>query len=128
MSHTAISSDHISDRACEHCAVSFIARRSDQRFCSDRCRLRHWRLQKSAASVTTNEGLLAASHVQAARQILLGLIDADPRAAVAERVRVAFAELAKLDQAIIRLQRQTPAPRSSNLAPGEPSENRSIEC
>ncbi|GAA3096897.1 hypothetical protein GCM10010530_22020 [Kribbella aluminosa] len=78
--------------------------------------------------MTTNEGLLAASHVQAARQILLGLIDADPRAAVAERVRVAFAELAKLDQAIIRLQRQTPAPRSSNLAPGEPSENRSIEC
>jgi ribosomal protein S27AE len=35
-------------RACEHCAGSFIARRSDRRFCSDRCRLRQWRRVRAA--------------------------------------------------------------------------------
>ncbi|GAA3112783.1 hypothetical protein GCM10010530_39450 [Kribbella aluminosa] len=78
--------------------------------------------------MAAKEGLLAASHVQAAREILLGPIDADPRAAVAERVRVALAELAKLEHAIIRLQRQNAAPRSSNLVAGMPSEDRGIEC
>lgn len=34
-------------RACEHCATTFIAGRSDQRFCTDLCRLRHWRRRKS---------------------------------------------------------------------------------
>jgi endogenous inhibitor of DNA gyrase (YacG/DUF329 family) len=41
---------HISStqtRSCEQCAATFIATRSDRRFCSDRCRLRHWRQLKS---------------------------------------------------------------------------------
>lgn len=37
-------------RACEYCAAVFVARRSDRRFCSDRCRLRHWRSRRTAAS------------------------------------------------------------------------------
>jgi ribosomal protein S27AE len=36
-------------RACEHCAGTFLARRSDRRFCSDRCRLKQWRRVRAAA-------------------------------------------------------------------------------
>lgn len=34
-------------RVCEHCAATFIAGRSDQRFCTDLCRLRRWRSRKA---------------------------------------------------------------------------------
>ncbi|GAA1658205.1 hypothetical protein GCM10009744_59280 [Kribbella alba] len=37
-------------RVCEHCASTFIAGRSDQRFCTDLCRLRHWRCRKTTPS------------------------------------------------------------------------------
>ena len=36
-------------RACEQCAGMFLARRSDRRFCSDRCRLKQWRRVRAAA-------------------------------------------------------------------------------
>lgn len=35
------------EHVCQHCAASFIAARSDQRFCSDYCRLRDWRSRKT---------------------------------------------------------------------------------
>jgi hypothetical protein len=37
-------------RVCEHCATTFIAGRSDQRFCTDLCRLRRWRSRKTTPS------------------------------------------------------------------------------
>lgn len=37
-------------RVCEHCATAFVAGRSDQRFCTDLCRLRHWRSRKTIPS------------------------------------------------------------------------------
>jgi hypothetical protein len=43
-------SDAISERrqhVCGHCGETYIAARSDQRFCSDYCRLRHWRSRKT---------------------------------------------------------------------------------
>lgn len=128
MRHTVNSSEHNKDRACEHCAAFFIARRSDQRFCSDRCRLRHWRLQKSATNAAVAERSSIASHTQTIRKILLGLIDASPRAAVAAQLRATFAELSKLDQATFRLQRQNDVPETSDLAAGAPPEDRGTPC
>jgi hypothetical protein len=43
-------------RLCEHCATPFFAGRSDQRFCTDRCRLRHWRNLRSTPSPCTETG------------------------------------------------------------------------
>lgn len=40
---------------CEHCAATYIAARSDQRFCSDRCRLRDWRGRKRVRSAEAIE-------------------------------------------------------------------------
>ncbi|MFG1625448.1 DUF2116 family Zn-ribbon domain-containing protein [Kribbella sp. NPDC049227] len=40
---------------CEHCADSYTAARSDQRFCSDHCRLRHWRSRKRVRSAEAIE-------------------------------------------------------------------------
>jgi hypothetical protein len=37
-------------RMCEHCAATFIVGRSDQRFCTDLCRLRRWRSRKANSS------------------------------------------------------------------------------
>lgn len=34
---------------CEQCSAAFIMARSDQRFCSDSCRLRRWRTVRKAA-------------------------------------------------------------------------------
>jgi hypothetical protein len=34
---------------CEQCAATFIMARSDQRFCSDSCRLRRWRTLRKTA-------------------------------------------------------------------------------
>ncbi|WP_134119350.1 hypothetical protein [Kribbella kalugense] len=122
------SSERNKDRACEHCAAFFIARRSDQRFCSDRCRLHHWRLQKSATNAAAEERSSIASHTQTIRKILLGLMDASPRTVVAGQLRAAFAELAKLDQAILRLQRQNDVPETSDLAADAPPEDRGTPC
>ncbi|WP_328522914.1 hypothetical protein [Kribbella sp. NBC_00359] len=128
MNHTVNSSERDKDRACEHCAAFFVARRSDQRFCSDRCRLRHWRLQKSAANAAVAERSSIASHTETIRKILLGLVDACPPAVVAEQLQPAFAELANLDQAIFRLQRQIDVPGTSDLAAGAPPEDRGTPC
>jgi predicted nucleic acid-binding Zn ribbon protein len=46
---------------CEHCADTYTAARSDQRFCSDRCRLRNWRSRKQVRSAQAIE----AEHVTA---------------------------------------------------------------
>jgi predicted nucleic acid-binding Zn ribbon protein len=35
---------------CGHCGDIYTAVRSDQRFCSDRCRLRHWRSRRRVRS------------------------------------------------------------------------------
>lgn len=116
------------DRACEHCAAFFIAGRSDQRFCSDRCRLRHWRLQKSATNAATEDRSPSAAHTQTIRKILLSLSRASPRPAAAEHLRAAFAELAELDQAISRLQRRVDRARTSDLTAGAPPEDRDTRC
>ena len=43
-------------RACEHCNAIFTAGRSDQRFCTDLCRLRRWRIRKSTPSPCSETG------------------------------------------------------------------------
>jgi hypothetical protein len=43
-------------RVCEHCATTFTAGRSDQRFCTDLCRVRHWRSRKSIPSACGASG------------------------------------------------------------------------
>src|SRR4051812_10023045 len=40
----------VRSRVCEHCASTFTAGRSDQRFCSDSCRLRRWRTRRKVHS------------------------------------------------------------------------------
>jgi predicted nucleic acid-binding Zn ribbon protein len=40
---------------CEHCSDTYSAARSDQRFCSDRCRLRHWRSRRRVRSAEAIE-------------------------------------------------------------------------
>jgi predicted nucleic acid-binding Zn ribbon protein len=46
---------------CEHCADAYTASRSDQRFCSDRCRLRNWRRRKRVRSTDAIEAGLVAT-------------------------------------------------------------------
>jgi protein-arginine kinase activator protein McsA len=46
---------------CEHCGDTYTAARSDQRFCSDRCRLRNWRTRRGVCSAEAVE----AEHVSA---------------------------------------------------------------
>jgi hypothetical protein len=43
-------------RVCEHCEATFNPGRSDQRFCTDLCRLRRWRMRKSTPSPCTEAG------------------------------------------------------------------------
>ena len=52
---------------CEHCADTYTAARSDQRFCSDRCRLRNWRSRRRVRSAEAIE----AEHVT----VLLAEVD-----------------------------------------------------
>lgn len=106
MDHTVNRDGRVNDRACEHCAAFFIARRSDQRFCSDRCRLRHWRLLRSAVRALAADGSSATLPTQTARQILLSLLDEDRPIAVIEKVRTAVAELADLEREVLRLRGQ----------------------
>lgn len=54
-------SHHLADlasrkRACEHCNAIFTTGRSDQRFCTDLCRLRRWRIRKSAPPPCSETG------------------------------------------------------------------------
>ncbi|NUR97931.1 MAG: hypothetical protein HOV67_22080 [Kribbellaceae bacterium] len=128
MNPTVSNSGRGNDRACEHCAAFFIARRSDQRFCSDRCRLRHWRLRKSASDAVPEERSSVAPPTQKIREILLGLIGADPRTAVAEELRTAFAELNELDREILRLRRRNDQRRPGDRAAGTPPRDRDSGC
>jgi hypothetical protein len=43
-------------RVCEHCASTFVAGRSDQRFCTDLCRLRRWRSRKTNPTACAANG------------------------------------------------------------------------
>jgi hypothetical protein len=43
-------------RVCEHCASTFVVGRSDQRFCTDLCRLRRWRSRKTDHSACAAGG------------------------------------------------------------------------
>ncbi|MET9272156.1 DUF2116 family Zn-ribbon domain-containing protein [Kribbella sp. NPDC003557] len=52
---------------CEHCGDTYAAARSDQRFCSDRCRLRNWRSRRRVRSAEAIE----AEHVS----VLLAEVD-----------------------------------------------------
>lgn len=52
---------------CEQCADTYTAARSDQRFCSDLCRLHHWRSRKRVRSAQAIE----AEHVA----VLLAEVD-----------------------------------------------------
>jgi predicted nucleic acid-binding Zn ribbon protein len=45
---------------CGHCGDTYTAARSDQRFCSDRCRVRHWRSRRRVRSAEAIE----ADHVR----------------------------------------------------------------
>jgi predicted nucleic acid-binding Zn ribbon protein len=40
---------------CAHCAATYTAARSDQRFCSDRCRLRHWRSRRRVRAIEARD-------------------------------------------------------------------------
>jgi predicted nucleic acid-binding Zn ribbon protein len=40
---------------CEHCGDTYTAARSDQRFCSDHCRLRNWRSRRRVRSAEAIE-------------------------------------------------------------------------
>jgi hypothetical protein len=53
-------------RVCEHCASTFVAGRSDQRFCTDLCRLRRWRSRKTipAACAANSQQRLDALHAE----------------------------------------------------------------
>ncbi|WP_133788398.1 DUF2116 family Zn-ribbon domain-containing protein [Kribbella sp. VKM Ac-2571] len=63
---------------CEHCGDTYTAARSDQRFCSDRCRLRHWRSRRRVRSAEAIE---------------------------AEHVTVLLAEVGRLQHQVTELQR-----------------------
>lgn len=52
---------------CEHCGDTYTAARSDQRFCSDRCRVRNWRSRRRVRSAEAIE----AEHVT----VLLAEVD-----------------------------------------------------
>ncbi|GAA3111731.1 hypothetical protein GCM10010530_38320 [Kribbella aluminosa] len=52
---------------CEHCGDAYTAARSDQRFCSDSCRLRNWRRRRRVLSAEAIE----AEHVT----VLLAEVD-----------------------------------------------------
>jgi predicted nucleic acid-binding Zn ribbon protein len=52
---------------CEHCGDTYTAARSDQRFCSDSCRLRNWRRRRRVRSAEAIE----AEHVT----VLLAEVD-----------------------------------------------------
>jgi hypothetical protein len=62
---------------CEDCSDTYTAARSDQRFCSDRCRLRHWRSRRRVRSAEAIE---------------------------AESVRTLAAEVARLQHQVAELQ------------------------
>jgi endogenous inhibitor of DNA gyrase (YacG/DUF329 family) len=40
---------------CGHCGDTYTAARSDQRFCSDRCRLRHWRNRRRVRAIEARD-------------------------------------------------------------------------
>jgi predicted nucleic acid-binding Zn ribbon protein len=58
---------------CEHCGDTYTAARSDQRFCSDLCRLHHWRSRKRVRSAEAIEAehvaVLLAEVVRLQRQV-----------------------------------------------------------
>lgn len=122
MGHRASGSGQGHDRACEHCGAFFIARRSDRRFCSDRCRLRHWRMLKSGLGPMADDESAARSPSQTAREILLGLLTAEMPTVVAERVRTAIAELSELDREIVRVRRRN-ARRATETTAGSPRDS-----
>lgn len=131
MDHNLNRSGRLNDRACEHCAAFFIARRSDQRFCSDRCRLRHWRLLKSALRASAAEGSPADLPTQTAREVLLSLLGEDVPLAVVDRARRAVAELADLERELVRLRRQNAVLQADELGgngAGPSPEDRRDEC
>ncbi|MER7247003.1 DUF2116 family Zn-ribbon domain-containing protein [Kribbella sp. NPDC000426] len=71
---------------CEHCADTYTASRSDQRFCSDHCRLRNWRSRKRVRSADAIE---------------------------AEHVTVVLAEVDRLQHQVAELQRANAALREA---------------
>ena len=62
---------------CGHCGDTYTAARSDQRFCSDRCRLRHWRSRRRVRSAEAIE---------------------------AEHVRELMAEIERMERQVVELQ------------------------
>lgn len=131
MDHSLYRSGHVNDPACEHCAAFFIARRSDQRFCSDRCRLRQWRLMKATLSASAPEGHSAAAPTRTVREVLFGLLDENSPNAVVERVQTAVAELTDLEREAVRLRRQNAVLRARVLGAdpaGAPLHDRSDGC
>ncbi|TCC47967.1 hypothetical protein E0H75_24880 [Kribbella capetownensis] len=51
LGHDSTARQHV----CQHCGATYIAARSDQRFCSDLCRLRHWRGRRRVRSAQASE-------------------------------------------------------------------------
>ena len=55
MDNSEAPNEAISERRqhdCGHCAETYVAARSDQRLCSNCCRLRHWRSRKTLQPTT----------------------------------------------------------------------------
>jgi hypothetical protein len=44
-------------RPCKHCQIPFFARSANHRFCSSKCRLKHWRKDRSANRKTVGQGM-----------------------------------------------------------------------
>ena len=71
---------------CAHCGDTYITARSDQRFCSDRCRLRDWRSRRRVRSAEAIE---------------------------AEHATVLLAEVSRLQRQVTELQRANAALREA---------------
>jgi hypothetical protein len=91
-------------RACAHCAARFYPRRSDRRFCSDRCRLRNWRRLQSALAQTTDgnnpaTGIAARLRIYLARSGPTGTCEL-----TAQELRDLLVETASLGRVYVSIQ------------------------
>jgi endogenous inhibitor of DNA gyrase (YacG/DUF329 family) len=93
-------------RACEHCAASFMTRRSNRRFCSDRCRLRHWRRLQAAVSQPGDDPSEQLQTIEELRELLQRILAR--RASVVEKDhhRSLLAGLAQLQREMARLREE----------------------
>lgn len=98
--------------ACAYCGALFTARRSSRRFCTDRCRLRHWRLLKSALTAQPAEASITSSVVAEIDDLLVELLDQDRSARDRRRLGSAIGRLRDIAGQLDTRDRQIAALRS----------------